>query len=186
MTSPAIPLLTRANATQMNYARRIRMCRTRLKTARSAVRSRPCRQHRRWSGRQTQGSGGRRRLGLGQWGRSWLLGGDAPFGEQRQQGDQGEHHERGAEPVEPCLLVGLQSRGGDLLAHICLVERGLEVGVGEERHAAGKLDIGLALTESGTANPARSLVHLSGSINLADVLAAFEGTTYRPVVQRGA
>lgn len=37
-----------------------------------------------------------------------------------------------------------------------------------------------------TANPARSLVHLSGSINLADVLAAFEGTTYRPVVQRGA
>ena len=37
-----------------------------------------------------------------------------------------------------------------------------------------------------TANPARSLVHLSGSINLADVLAAFEGTTYRPAVQRGA
>ena len=37
-----------------------------------------------------------------------------------------------------------------------------------------------------TANPARSLVHLSGSINLADVLAALEGTTYRPVVQRGA
>ena len=37
-----------------------------------------------------------------------------------------------------------------------------------------------------TANPARSLVHLSGSITLADVLAAFEGTTYRPVVQRGA
>jgi copper chaperone CopZ len=36
------------------------------------------------------------------------------------------------------------------------------------------------------ANPARSLVHLSGSITLADVLAAFEGTTYRPVVQRGA
>ena len=37
-----------------------------------------------------------------------------------------------------------------------------------------------------SANPARSLVHLSGSITLADVLAAFEGTTYRPVVQRGA
>lgn len=37
-----------------------------------------------------------------------------------------------------------------------------------------------------TANPARSLVHLSGSITLADVLVAFEGTTYRPVVQRGA
>jgi copper chaperone CopZ len=37
-----------------------------------------------------------------------------------------------------------------------------------------------------TANPARSLVPLSGSITLADVLAAFEGTTYRPVVQRGA
>jgi copper chaperone CopZ len=36
------------------------------------------------------------------------------------------------------------------------------------------------------ANPARSLVHLSGSMTLADVLAAFEGTTYRPVVQRGA
>jgi copper chaperone CopZ len=40
--------------------------------------------------------------------------------------------------------------------------------------------------ERATANPARSLVHLSGSITLADVLAAFEGTTYRPVVQRGA
>ena len=37
-----------------------------------------------------------------------------------------------------------------------------------------------------TANPARSLVHLSGSITLADVPAAFEGATYRPVVQRGA
>ena len=37
-----------------------------------------------------------------------------------------------------------------------------------------------------TANPAGSLVHLSGSMTLADVLAAFEGTTYRPVVQRGA
>ena len=37
-----------------------------------------------------------------------------------------------------------------------------------------------------TANLARSLVHLSGSIDLADVLAAFEGTTDRPVVQRGA
>ena len=37
-----------------------------------------------------------------------------------------------------------------------------------------------------TANPARSLVHLSGSMTLADVLAAFEGTTYRSVVQRGA
>jgi copper chaperone CopZ len=37
-----------------------------------------------------------------------------------------------------------------------------------------------------TANPARSLVHLSGSMTLADVLAAFEATTYRPVVQRGA
>jgi hypothetical protein len=37
-----------------------------------------------------------------------------------------------------------------------------------------------------TANPARSLVHLSGSINPADVLVAFEGTTYRPVVRRGA
>jgi hypothetical protein len=37
-----------------------------------------------------------------------------------------------------------------------------------------------------TANPARSLVHLSRSMALADVLAASEGTTYRPVVQRGA
>ena len=38
-----------------------------------------------------------------------------------------------------------------------------------------------------TADPARSLVHLSGSINLADVLARrSEGTTYRPAVQRGA
>lgn len=37
-----------------------------------------------------------------------------------------------------------------------------------------------------TANPARSLVHLSGSMPLADMLAALEGTTYRPAVQRGA
>jgi copper chaperone CopZ len=37
-----------------------------------------------------------------------------------------------------------------------------------------------------TANPARSLVPLSGSITLADVLAAFEAITYRPVVQCGA
>ena len=37
-----------------------------------------------------------------------------------------------------------------------------------------------------TANPASSLVHLSGSLTFADVLVAFEGTTYRPVVQRGA
>jgi hypothetical protein len=37
-----------------------------------------------------------------------------------------------------------------------------------------------------TANPARSLVYLSGSMILADALAACEGTTYRPVVQRGA
>jgi hypothetical protein len=36
------------------------------------------------------------------------------------------------------------------------------------------------------ANPAGPLVHLSGSMTLAAVLAAFEGTTYRPVVQRGA
>src|SRR5215217_3818895 len=49
-------------------------------------------------------------------GRAWLLGGDAPCGEQRQQGDQGEHDQGGAEPVEPCLSVGLQGRGGGLLA----------------------------------------------------------------------
>jgi hypothetical protein len=42
MTNPATPMLSRVNATQMNYARRNRMTRTRLKTARSAVRSRPC------------------------------------------------------------------------------------------------------------------------------------------------
>ena len=45
---------------------------------------------------------------------------------------------------------------------------------------------GVPGVERVTANPARSLVHLSGSITLADVLAAFEGTTYRPAVQRGA
>jgi copper chaperone CopZ len=41
-------------------------------------------------------------------------------------------------------------------------------------------------SERVTANPARSLVHRSGSMTLADVLAAFEGTSHRPVVQRGA
>ena len=31
-----------------------------------------------------------------------------------------------------------------------------------------------------TADPVRSVVHLSGSMTRADVLAAFAGTTYRP------
>ena len=36
-----------------------------------------------------------------------------------------------------------------------------------------------------TADPGRSTVQLVGSMTRADVLAAFEGTTYRPVL-RGA
>jgi copper chaperone CopZ len=35
-----------------------------------------------------------------------------------------------------------------------------------------------------TADPVRSVVHLSGSMTQADVLAAFAGTTYRPVLRR--
>lgn len=34
------------------------------------------------------------------------------------------------------------------------------------------------------ADPVHSTVHLVGSMTHADVLAAFEGTTYRPVVRR--
>jgi copper chaperone CopZ len=36
-----------------------------------------------------------------------------------------------------------------------------------------------------TADPVRSVVHLSGSMTRADVLAAFAGTTYRPVIRHG-
>ena len=45
-TSPPAPLLIRADATQANHTGRIWMRRIRLKTARSAVRSRPCPPHR--------------------------------------------------------------------------------------------------------------------------------------------
>lgn len=34
-----------------------------------------------------------------------------------------------------------------------------------------------------TADPVRSVVHLSGSMTQADVMAAFAGTTYRPVLR---
>lgn len=34
------------------------------------------------------------------------------------------------------------------------------------------------------ADPVRSTVHLVGSMTRADVFAAFEGTTYRPVLRR--
>ena len=34
-----------------------------------------------------------------------------------------------------------------------------------------------------SADPARSLVRLSGYMSQADVLAAFAGTTYRPVIR---
>jgi hypothetical protein len=78
-----------------------------------------------------------------------LLGGDAPGGEQCQHGDPGEHDQGGAEPIQPCLLVDLQGRGGGLLAGPGLVERGLEVGVGDEWHAAGELDVGLGLDRVG-------------------------------------
>ena len=38
--------------------------------------------------------------------------------------------------------------------------------------------------ETVSANPSDCVVRLSGSMQLADVLAAFTGTTYRPEVQR--
>jgi copper chaperone CopZ len=38
--------------------------------------------------------------------------------------------------------------------------------------------------ETVTANPGDSLVRLSGRMEVADVLAAFTGTTYGPAVQR--
>jgi copper chaperone CopZ len=38
--------------------------------------------------------------------------------------------------------------------------------------------------ETVSANPGDCLVRLSGSMQLADVLTAFEGTSYRPEVQR--
>ena len=36
-----------------------------------------------------------------------------------------------------------------------------------------------------TADPVRCVVHLSGSMTRADVMAAFTGTTYRPVLRQG-
>jgi copper chaperone CopZ len=38
--------------------------------------------------------------------------------------------------------------------------------------------------ETVSANPSDCMVRLSGSMRLADVLAAFTGTTYRPEVRR--
>jgi copper chaperone CopZ len=38
--------------------------------------------------------------------------------------------------------------------------------------------------ETVTADPGRSVVHLTGSMTHADVIAAFEGTNYRPVLHR--
>jgi copper chaperone CopZ len=43
----------------------------------------------------------------------------------------------------------------------------------------------VAGVERVVADPLRSTVHLVGSMTRSDVLAAFEGTTYRPVL-RGA
>jgi copper chaperone CopZ len=40
--------------------------------------------------------------------------------------------------------------------------------------------------ETVAADHARSTVHLSGVMDVADVLAAFAGTTYRPQVMRGS
>ena len=40
----------------------------------------------------------------------------------------------------------------------------------------------VAGVERVVADPVRSTVHLVGSMTRADVLAAFEGTTYRPVL----
>ena len=42
----------------------------------------------------------------------------------------------------------------------------------------------VAGVETVTADPGDGVVRLSGSMQLADVLAAFTGTTYRPEVQR--
>jgi copper chaperone CopZ len=41
----------------------------------------------------------------------------------------------------------------------------------------------VAGVERVTADPTRSTVHLVGSMTRADVLAAFEGTSYRPVLR---
>jgi hypothetical protein len=78
-------------------------------------------------------------------GRARLLCRDAPRGEEREQRDPGEHDQRSAKTIEPCLLVDVEDRLGGFLAHACLVERCLEIGVRDEGHAAGELDVGLGL-----------------------------------------
>ena len=50
------------------------------------------------------------------------------------------------------------------------------------REVTGRLR-DVAGVERVVADPLRSTVHLVGSMTRADVLAAFEGTTYRPVVR---
>jgi hypothetical protein len=50
--------------------------------------------------------------------------------QQRDEGEEREGREGGAQPVQARLLVLGQDRLGDLLAHACLGERLLQVGVG--------------------------------------------------------
>src|SRR6266540_3993423 len=45
-------------------------------------------------------------------GRARLLCRDAPCGEEREQRDPGEHDQRSAKTVEPCLLVDVEDRLG--------------------------------------------------------------------------
>src|SRR3954466_14609635 len=73
------------------------------------------------------------------------LAGYAACGEQADHGDHREDGERGAQTGDAGLLVDVQRRGGDVRWYPGLGERGLELGVGHERHAGGQLDAGLGL-----------------------------------------
>ena len=72
------------------------------------------------------------------------------------------------------------------MRHITLFVSGMTSRVGVREVTARLRDV--PGVETVTANPRDSLVRLSGPMDVADVLAAFAGTSYLPAVQpdRGA
>ena len=66
-------------------------------------------------------------------------GGEAPAEEQRNDGDDGENRQGGAEPVDPGFARSRRrSHRRSARCDAGVFERGVEVGVGDERHAAGR------------------------------------------------
>ena len=81
-------------------------------------------------------------------GRARLFGGDPPGREQGQHRDPASTTRAARSPSSLACWLASRTVGGGLLTHVCLVERGLEVGV-DERHAASELDVGLGFDRVG-------------------------------------